>query len=328
MQKSFNLIGNHTNQAGLQKDYELLKAMLEARGNICYTHQFQDLTLPRQTDYSIFLEVVAAHCLQRAKYDIFVPNSEWYFNSWDQHLQRFSRILCKTHDCFDLWSKRAQNLTYVDHRHRVQMPFVPNLKVEYLGFESADFFDADIPKQPTFLHLAGRSLTKNTAAVVRAWKEYAIPYPLILVSFDPSGCGGCQSIHHHYLLGEREVRSIVNSSQFHIMPSASEGFGHAIMEATGCKGIVLTTDAEPMRSFSGIPHEFLIPVERSEPAPGRLGVLNSVHPEKIAEAVHRAAALPPNRVLELSEAAREGFLFRQQEFRQNFAKLMEELENA
>jgi hypothetical protein len=328
--KSFNLIGNHTNKAGLEKDCIIIKNLLEQAGHQVFLHQFTDLTLPRRTDYSIFLELVVPHCLSRAKCDILIPNDEWYFtNVWDhQWLPRFSKIWCKTRASYDIWAHRIQNLMAIQPGRRQGVRHA-TASVTYIGWEAADYFNPQIQKQNFFLHLAGRSETKNTDAVVSAWRQNKIPYPLTVVAWNPHKAHNSgENIRHHYLLEEKEVINLLNQAQFHVMCSQSEGFGHAIHEALGCGGIVVTTNALPMREFSGVPQELLVPVQKTEKKPDRLAIFNFVDLNEIVKAAEKAIALPPNRIVELSEAARAGFLKDREEFRTNFAKLMDELEHA
>ena len=106
--KRFNLITNIFNQAGLQRDYELLRRLLEARGHACFGVMFDDQkSLPQHVDINVYLEVVAPHTLPYAKTSWIVPNSEWYWpHAWDQFLPRMEKVLCKTHDCYNIWSKK------------------------------------------------------------------------------------------------------------------------------------------------------------------------------------------------------------------------------
>lgn len=303
--KTFNIISNNTNGAGLERDFKLLRGMLESYGCTVYGHMFNDLTMPRRTDVSIYLEVIAGHTLNQARENWLIPNSEWYFaNLWDQFLPKISRVLCKTKDCLDIWTKKVGN------------------KATYIGFESNDFLRPDIQRRPHFLHMAGKSETKNTQAVTDAWRQYKLPYPLTLVAFKPNIVQMCRNIPyatHITRLTDEQVITFMNEHLFHIMPSKYEGFGHFLHEALGTGGIVVTTNAPPMNTFPGIPKELLIPV--SKVVPMRAAVFNEVTPLHVAEAVHRAAALSPEKIRELSDQARAGFLSDREFFRATFETL-------
>lgn len=306
MPKTFNIISNNENGAGLERDYKLIRGMLESYGHTVYGHMFNDLTLPRKVDVSIYLEVIPAHTIDRAKENWFIPNSEWYFgNVWDRLLPKFSKILCKTPDCLEIWQKK-----------------VGMGRPKYIGFESNDFFRPEVKRTPQFLHMAGKSETKNTAAVCAAWRNHKLPYPLTVVAFKPDivrHCLGIPFVTHIERLTDEQVIAFMNEHTFHVMPSKYEGFGHYIHEALGTGGVVLTTNAAPMNDFPGIPKDLLIPV--SNKIPMRAAWFNEVDPAHVADAVHRAAALEPETIRALAEQARAGFLFDREYFRKTFAEV-------
>ncbi len=303
MPKTFTLLTNLNNGAGLQRDSEILRALLESLGHVVYLHDYRDLTLPRYVDISIYLEVLAPHTFHRGKENWFFPNSEWYFPQWDLHMNKFARVLCKTQDCLEIWKKKVGN------------------RAEYTGFESLDLFLPEVPRLPRFLHLAGRSFTKNTEAVAAAWRNHSLPYPLTIVANNGTpSLSNIPNVTHLSRITDDEVIHFVNEHTFHVMPSQYEGHGHVIMEATSTGGLVLTTDAPPMRDFPGVPKELLISVSRCIPL--RAATANQVNPLHISEAVHRAADLSPERIAALSVQARAGFIFRRDEFRTNFERLV------
>lgn len=306
MSKVFNIITNHTNGAGLQRDGELMERMLKSYGHTVHKLQFNDYqTRPAPADVSISLEVMNPNHFHGAKQNWFVPNSEWYYPCWNAQLPRMSKILCKTKDCYEIWSKK-----------------VGAAKCVYIGFESLDFYSTDSGRELKFLHMAGKSETKNTQAVCDAWRQFNLPYPLTVVAFKPEivkftqGVPNCTWIER---MTDAEVAAAMNSYLFHVMPSKYEGFGHYIHEAIGCGGLVITTDAAPMNQFNGIFKQFLIPVERKEK---RLeAFFNMVSPKAIADVVHHAAKISSEEAVTLHHIARKAFLDDRQAFRDIFARI-------
>jgi glycosyltransferase involved in cell wall biosynthesis len=298
--KTFNLITNLNNGAGLQRDAELLRGLLESHGHRVIGTMFNDpRPVFKQHDVNIFLEVVTPAWVPYAHENWIIPNSEWWYPTWDYVLPQVNRVLCKTQDCYRLWTKK-----------------VPPARCVFIGFESHDLYNPTTPRKPAFLHMAGKSETKNTAAVMEAWKRHSLPYPLTVVAFKPDIVAVCENVPnvtHITRLSDAEVAAYMNEFEFHVMPSKYEGFGHYIHEAIGCGGIVITTDAPPMNEFNGIPKELLIPVERRE---RRLeAFFNLVHPSQIAAKVHAAARLSPERKAEIHARGREAFLADRAAFR-------------
>lgn len=308
MPRSFNIITNLTNGAGLQRDYELLKRLLESYGHKVTGTMFNAVAPTfRRHDVNIFLEVVTPQWIQYASENWIVPNTEWWYPCWDPFLPRINKVLLKTQDALRLWIKK-----------------IGPQRCRFIGFESNDFYVPDIPRQPIFLHMAGKSETKNTMAVTAAWRHEKLPYPLVAVAFKPEIVRLCQNIPnvtHVERYTDAEVIQAMNECRFHIMPSKYEGFGHYIHEAVGCGGIVITTDAPPMNEFDGIGRELLIPVERKLPRLKAGAVFNEVSPRAVADAVHKAAALSEERIAEIATAARAAFLADREYFRAQFKEL-------
>ena len=303
----YNLISNITNGAGLQKDTELLKGLLEAHGHTVSCTMFNESNPTyRHHDVNIFLEVVAVGHFRYARENWLLPNSEWWYPCWDNMLPSVQRVLCKTRACYDIWCKK-----------------VGANRCVLLGFEANDFYQPNVKRVPTFLHLAGKSETKNTATVCAAWRDFNLPYPLIVSAFKPEIMKLCQRVPNLQLVErftDADAVRVLNSSRFHIMPSKNEGYGHAIHEALGCGGIVVTTDAPPMNEFSGIPQQLLIPVNNSTPR--LLTKFYEVTPMALATAVNRAARLDAAAIATLSTAARAGFLADREQFRKTFAEVV------
>ena len=306
----FTIVSNITNGAGLQRDYELLRRMLESKGHTVHGEMFNSNNPTfHRSDVVIFLEVVDPRWFNaQVKEFWMVPNSEWWYVQWEPFVNRFSRVLCKTQDCYRLW-----------------VPKVGAQKCVMMGFEANDFYRPEIPRKRAFLHLAGKSETKNTWAVAMAWRNFSIPYPLTVSAFKPCIMNICRTVPGINLIeripeGEALTRTL-NENWFHLMPSKYEGYGHAIHEALGCAGVVLTTNAPPMNEYTGLSDHYLIPVEKVTPRPP-LTHFYEVGPAGIMEAVRRAMAQTDDELVRLGTRARIGFLADREAFRKTFNELV------
>lgn len=146
----FNIISNISNGVGLECDYRLLRESLEKLGHEVCGVPYQNSSLPAKADVNVFLEVVTERFLPFAPRNWVVPNPEWWFAGWDSLLPRFEWVLAKTRDCETRFQKKAA-------------------PVKFIGWRSKDMFDLAVPRERKFLHVAGKSQTKNTAAVFEAW---------------------------------------------------------------------------------------------------------------------------------------------------------------
>jgi glycosyltransferase involved in cell wall biosynthesis len=270
-----------------------------------------------RSDITIFMEVVMPQALSLSRENWLIPNSEWWNPLNDRFLPQFTKILCKTKDCYDIWCQK-----------------VGASKCVYTSYEARDIYQPDIAREVKFLHVAGKSEYKNTDAVLRAWRMThlqhisALPHltvvaraPIFDEHFREDTPFPDNNVTYVPRATDEEIIQWMNSHRFHIIPSMYEGFGHVIHEALGCGGLVLTTDAPPMNTYEGVLRECIIPV--CTRTPRMLAQLNMVAPQAVNESVRKALNLfwtQPDMAAERSQQARAAFLANREFFR---AKIME-----
>jgi len=307
--------------AGLEREYLLLKDLLSEHDiytvGVHYTHL--ERTPLTRADINIFLEVICPPVLNLSRENWYFPNSEWYDSRYDPYLSRFTKILCKTKNCYEIWCKK-----------------VGAEKCVYTSFEARDIYRPEIPREHKFLHVAGKSEHKNTEAVIRAWRMTRLlhmpaPPQLTIISRAPCFQESLshldqhpdKNIVHYQRVSDEEIIQMMNSHMFHLIPSMYEGFGHCIHEALGCGGLVITTNAPPMNSYEGILQDCVIPpcsiVSRA------LAHLNYVSCQQVNDAARKASQMAysnPDLVAEKSRQAREAFLQNRKFFRDTFMGLV------
>lgn len=232
---------------GLEREYLLLKALFAEHDvytvGIHYCN-WAGATLVR-ADVNIFLEVVHPLAFSLSRENWVFPNCEWWDARNDQFLPRFTKVCCKTRDCERIWKQKLAN----DRPERVI----------YTGFEARDLQDSTVQRENRFLHVAGESEFKNTEAVIEAWRHGnwpAKPLPITVVTRQKKYIDMCEGAEGLTCIGDKlpddELKRLMNSHRFHLMPSAYEGFGHALHEGIGCGALMLTTGAAPMNESAGV----------------------------------------------------------------------------
>lgn len=319
MKKDINIVTSLVG-AGLEREALLLKALLMEHD--CYVNMmhYTNFGSPMvRADINIFLEVVFPPVLSLSRENWLAPNCEWWDEKNDRFLPQFTKIICKTTDCYDIWSKK-----------------VGPAKCVLTSFEARDLYKPEIPREVKCLHVAGKSEYKNTDAVLKAWRMSHMPHVMNLPHltavvrnplFDehfkkdsPFPDGNVTYIPH---ATDEQIIELMNSHQIHVIPSLYEGFGHVIHEALGCGALVLTTDAPPMNGYAGIAKDYLIPVDHK--VPRKLAQLNYVSPHAVNNAVRQAwnmIGTKPERAAEISTQAREGFLANREFFRKTIMDLV------
>lgn len=220
--------------AGLEQEARLLKAVLESHDvKVSLLHYTDMSTHVGPVDVMFSLEVVMPRSLGLAERNYLFPNSEWWPPQNDQYLPRFHKILCKTQDCFEIWSRK-----------------VGMDRCAYTSFEAEDKYDPSIARELKFLHLAGKSEHRGTQAVMECWMSNKGLPPLTVICSNPEIIkkgvvhypeAGSPTMWITQRVPSEEIRRVQNSHKYHILPSEYEGFGHALHEGIGCDAHVITT---------------------------------------------------------------------------------------
>lgn len=300
-----NLI-SHDNGVGLTQDVAIVRDVL--RGHQCQfveiKKQWATGTWPR-ANINIFFELLDPRLVHAAPVNIFFPNPEWFW--FRKELGKIDLVCAKTRDAERIFNKLGRQTVYT-------------------SFTSRDMFlDGYEDKQQAFIHLAGQSNTKGTPAVWDAWQRRG-DWPQ-LYFFKSKGAenyinrqAGKNMTPCFVRVNEDIIRSALNYCQFHLCPSAYEGFGHYIWEAKSCGGIILTTDGEPMRDFITPQSGLLVPTARH----GRQQMAQTCHvsPQGLAKAVDRAIALSGEERAAMALKSREEWEENDRYFRTILSKII------
>jgi hypothetical protein len=218
------IISNVIERKGLWRDYRILAARLTALGHDATALDFRAEAAP-DADLTIALEVHRPQLLRGRAW--LIPNPEWWSEANDGTLSRYERILCKT-------------------RHAVPLFATRHHRAELLGWESEDHRVAGVAWERRFLHVAGGSIVKGTAAILDAWRLGGIRYPLTIASpLTPDPHLDRVTVVAEHQADEAHARA-QTAHAWHLQPSLVEGFGHVLHEALGVGATLVTTDALPM----------------------------------------------------------------------------------
>lgn len=289
------------NGAGLQRDAELLKSLLEPQG---WTVKIVDVVEVGRRELAakqIFLELSDANYFNLAGENYFFPNPEWFKKPWLKHVKRYDKIFCKTKDCFRIFkglSKRAV----------------------FTSFTSPDRYNAAVRKKHRFFHGPGRSRTKGTDELLRLYKQSGDGLPPVTVLQHHVGHARVKKIpnieYQYQRLSDAEYLKVQNEHAFHLCPSYYEGFGHYINEAKSCGAIVVTPNAPPMNEL--VTRKFGVLCKA--PSRSKRGLVNwvNISPPHLAVGIRYCAGLPDDKIDEMSAAARQSFLDNDKLFKERF----------
>lgn len=297
-------IVSRDNGVGLSRDIQIIKKLLLAKGHTVSFNDFSKVNSNELFDLNIFLEVINIRWLTRSKENWLIPNQEWFEPRWKPSLFRFNKILCKTKDAqriFTLINKRSK----------------------YIGFTSDDRYLPNIEKDfNQYLHVAGKSGTKQTDIIWKTWEENPqLPHLTIVqnkLKFIERKILPNLTYIWDYL-PEQELKELQNKCGVHLCPSEAEGFGHYIMEGLSCESVVLTTNAPPMNELIKEEHGFFCPYETSSKQ--NLSTCYKTNSKLLLNSINNIINCSKETIINKAKKAREFFLEQNCIFENNLLEL-------
>ncbi|RHZ30450.1 hypothetical protein DYB26_008250 [Aphanomyces astaci] len=245
----------------------------------------------------------------RHKKVVLMPNVEMY-ELKAEHYHRADYVLAKTLDAYSRltrWYTQHQPPAHINN-HRWFRRHVDNIsrhtKVLYTQHTSSDPTILSRTTSPystkktfqtlSFLHVNGRSVHKNTLAILDCWQSRPDLPPLVVYAKDdrsnahyhalfPDGSNNVQ-YHHGTDVDPIAFGEILAAAPVILCPSAMEGyvevlllgrvvvtclyrcrFGHYINQARAAGAVVVTTDGLPMREFVDKSNGVLVAAELLKP---------------------------------------------------------------
>ncbi len=284
------------NGVGLEQDANILKGILSK--HTCYILDY----IKRQRcftngDYALHLEIPRYDEIEKNRVNILIPNAEWFDPKWLPKIKQFDMVFCKTFHAVEVFKK-----------------FHPNCV--YTGFTSNDMF-LDVAKDKRLLHIEGKSMLKNTDALISAYqmrpeldKCYAI---------SSRNTGKHNGLDFFERLPYDKLKVLLNACLIHICPSMYEGFGHYINEARSTGAVIITTDRAPMNEFI-TDKRFLVEGQRARLH--NLVPLFRVNPIDLANKIQSVCAMDFEELKAIGMENRKEFLKLDLLFKENICKFV------
>lgn len=282
------------NGVGLEKDYLVLKQVFEAAGHsVGVCDYFQRRMRPAKADIAIHLEIPRFDLMSMANVNYMMPNPEWFMSDWMRNINRFNAILCKTHDCVNVFGGNAI----------------------YTGFTSIDFYKP-MKKSRQLIHVQGKSGFKGTGEILQAYQKAELPR-LFLLSKKPHA--DTRNVVNAGFLSDDDFIKLINCCMIHLCPSLYEGYGHYIWEAMSCGNVVITTNAAPMNEFI-TDRRFL--VETNKPWRHHQGMMHPPLVDSLVDVIGRVAAMDEAELLKVGEKNRALYLANDAAFRERMLNVI------
>jgi glycosyltransferase involved in cell wall biosynthesis len=258
-------------------------------------------------DVNIMFEHLWPLHLSLARYNIALPNPEWFDSKDARHLRRMDHVWAKT--------RYAQKLFQA-----------LGCKTSFVGFDSDDHYDPHVPRTRRFFHLAGGSRIKGTERLLALWRKHP-EWPQLTVLQNPACAnpGSAQANIRHCVeyIAPEALREFQNAHAFHVCPSEAEGWGHYIVEGMGVGAVVITTDAAPMNELVSPERGLLVAAHEA----GTMGHTVTWHFDEAAmeQAITEAMQMSDDELRDKGHRAREWFAQNHVEFARRVGTALAEI---
>jgi hypothetical protein len=260
---------------------------------------------PLRYDVNLMDERIWPNFRALARSNVLLPHPEWFDISRISQLEMIDCVFAKT-------------------RHAVPIFQAQGRQTIFVGFSSLDRRLADVPREPTFFHLGGRSVNKGTQPLLDLWLRRADLPPLTLIQRAPLKRPATLPVNVRLItdyIDDAELRILQNRHLFHLCPSETEGFGHHLVEGMSCGAVTLATDAPPMNEMIGPDRGVLVPYART--GTQQLATTYFVDMDALGDGVERMLALDDDERRAMSNAARAWWDDNDSGFRERLACAIE-----
>lgn len=297
------------NGAGLSRDLEILKRVIAAAGfeltvsaiGAGGVRRFVTRTRVRlalasrarregvafgKFDVNLMDEHLRPEYAPFARRNVLMPHPEWFDVAWTPELRMIDRVFAKT-------------------RHAVPLFEALGCRTDFVGFTSFDRLLRDVPREPTFFHLGGRSGNKGSQAILDLWSRKPSWPHLTLIQRKPLRLPATMPANVRLVrdyLDDAELQTLQNRNLFHLCPSETEGFGHHLVEGLSVGAILLATDAPPMNEM--VTRERGVLAGYSRTGTQQLATTYYIDAAELEAAVERMLAFGASERRVLSENAR------------------------
>lgn len=238
-----NIISSFGSHTGLSQDVALMRGMLAA----VFDKDVQIRGVPHvfphceEAEVNIFLEVINPSLFAYARKNIWIPNLEWCYKTWEPYMHMVDEIWVKTREA----EERLLSL---------------NIPCKYIGWTSIDKVFAERVNFTKAFVPVGKNIFRNPRPIFQAYlkisqesEELYNKLPALYIPYNPKHIqiNVPPTITDKVVLIERDMKEseydeILKECGVCICMSAVEGFGHAVNE---CMSVGMNLILSPIRPF-------------------------------------------------------------------------------
>lgn len=282
-----NIIGGAPN-TGIAHDMRILHGLIvHALGNdVSVQHVPHFHPSCGEAELNFFVEVINPALFPYAAKNIWIPNPEWTYKTWEPYLYMVDEVWVKTLDAVKIFGDIG-------------------IAARYVGWTSADKVFPDTKDYTKAIVPIGKNIWRNPKPLIQAYmkikalKELPGFYenlPHVTLIYQIKLPDVPEVVKDKFTciterLADKDYDALLHESGLAICLSAAEGFGHAVNEAMSAGCNLLLSPIEPFRELTR--EALWVSSSKIIPHPQCLGNLEDVSVESVVESLALYVASSP-----------------------------------
>jgi len=277
-----NFIGSFGKNTGVSQDVSILHGLvahvLDKDAKIRHIpHRFPQCP---QAEVNFFIEVINPALFAYAGKNIWIPNQEWTYQTWEPYAKMVDEVWVKTREAEELFLK-----------------WTPNVK--YIGWTSVDKKYPELGSKNSNKGIVpvGKNVWRNPKPIFQAYSRILAQHPEIFPNLPhltvvhvpehvpigdiPKGIASKITVRGE-VIPDEEYAALLHTCGLVVCTSAAEGFGHAVNEALSSGCIPILSPIQPFREM--VKNALWVSNAKTIPHPQCLGVLEDVDVDSLADA--------------------------------------------
>ena len=276
-----NIISSFGNHTGLSQDVLILRGIIAG----VFGKDTEIRTVPHvyphceESEINFFLEVINPSLFAYARRNIWIPNLEWTYKTWEPYLHMVDEIWVKTHEAED----KLKSM---------------NIESKYIGWTSIDKIYAEKVNYSNAFVPIGKNIFRNPRPIFQAYlkiknesEDTYLKLPTLHIQYNPQHIDikfppaiSDKVVLHERELNDKEYDELLKSCGLCICISMAEGFGHAVNE---CMSVGMNTILSPIEAFKELTFKdgLFGKVHEQVDQPDCLGTLVDTTSDSIVEAL-------------------------------------------
>lgn len=233
-----------------------------------------------QAEVNFFVEVINPSLFAYAGKNIWIPNPEWTYHTWEPYAKMVDEVWVKTREAEALFLKWTPNVKYVSWT---------SIDKGYPTLGSKNPNKGIVP--------VGTNVWRNPKPVLQAYSRILAQHPEVFPSLPhltivhvpdrvpigevPAGLKTKITVRSE-VVPEEEYKALLQECGLMVCTSAAEGFGHAVNEALSSGCVPILSPIQPFREM--VKNALWVSNAKTIDHPQCLGTLEDVDVDSLADA--------------------------------------------